>query len=72
MVPGYIGLFEIVKMITLWWPRLKLPPALKVHPSFRVPAEPSPLPGLLAVHPVYSVHCLLDFRCQGQVFHIPG
>ena len=65
----------------MWWLRLKLPPALKVHPSFRVsllklassntlspPAKPSPSPQLLAGHPVNSVHCLLDVHCRGRGF----
>ena len=81
MAPRYIGLYVIDRVINPSVVRLRLPPALKVHPSFHVsllkpvstsplspPAEPPPPPRIINDHPAFTDRRLLDVRRWGRGF----
>uniref|UniRef100_A0A8C5FL38 Gypsy retrotransposon integrase-like protein 1 n=1 Tax=Gadus morhua TaxID=8049 RepID=A0A8C5FL38_GADMO len=81
LTPKYIGPYVISGIINPCAIKLKLPPALNVHPVFHVsllkpvsasilnpPSEPPPPPWLIDDHPAYSVRELLDVRRRGRGF----
>lgn len=79
LAPRYIGPYPIDCIINPSVVHLKLPAALKVHPTFHVsllkpvvesplstPADPPPLPRIIDDHPAYTVRRLLDVHRQGR------
>ena len=81
LAPRFIGPFEIEAIINPCAVRLRLPPSLRVHPTFHVslikPVSSSPLavatpapppPRIIDNHPVWTVRQLLDIRPRGRGF----
>ena len=79
LAPRYIGPYEVVKIINPVTVRLKLPAALKIHPTFHTslikpvstcplspPAEPPPPTRIIDDHPAYTVSSILDVRRRGR------
>ena len=77
--PRYLGPFEIDSIINPSAVRLKLPQAMRVHPTFHVsqlklvsssplcpPVDPPPPPRIIDDHPAYTVRRLLDVRRRGR------
>ena len=81
LAPWFIGPFEIEAIINPCAVRLRLPPSLRVHPTFHVslikPVSSSPLavatpappsPCIIDNHPAWTVRQLLDVRPRGRGF----
>ncbi|KAI3362699.1 hypothetical protein L3Q82_001766 [Scortum barcoo] len=80
LAPRYIGPYVVEKIINPSSVRLKLPPSLRIHPTFHVsllkpftpselcpPSDSPPPPQLIDGHPAYSVkEVLLDVRRRGR------
>ncbi|KAI3363972.1 hypothetical protein L3Q82_001570 [Scortum barcoo] len=79
LAPRYIGPYVVEKIINPSSVRLKLPPSLRIHPTFRVsllkpftpselcpPSDSPPPPQLIDGHPAYSVKEVLDVRRRGR------
>ncbi|KAK5881428.1 hypothetical protein CesoFtcFv8_022227 [Champsocephalus esox] len=79
LTPRYIEPYEIERVINPSVVRLKLPLALKVHPTFHMsllkrvscsplcpPTEPPPPPRLIDNHPAFTVRRLLKVRRRGR------
>ena len=77
--PRFIGPFERETIINLCAVRLRLPPSLRVHPTFHVsqvkpvstsplspPVPPPPPPRVIDNHPAWMVRRLLDVRHRGR------
>uniref|UniRef100_A0AAQ4P737 Integrase catalytic domain-containing protein n=1 Tax=Gasterosteus aculeatus aculeatus TaxID=481459 RepID=A0AAQ4P737_GASAC len=77
--PRYLGPFVIESIVNPSAIRLKLPPAMKVHPTFHVsqlktvsssplcpPPKPPPPVRLIDDHPAYTVRQLLDVQRRGR------
>ncbi|KAI3352325.1 hypothetical protein L3Q82_005291 [Scortum barcoo] len=80
LAPRYIGPYVVEKIINPSSVRLKLPPSLRIHPTFHVsllkpftpselcpPSDSPPPPQLIDGHPAYSVKEVLDVRRAGVV-----
>ncbi|KAK7884344.1 hypothetical protein WMY93_027467 [Mugilogobius chulae] len=81
LAPRFIGPFEVDKIINPTAIRLRLPPSMKIHPTFHVsqlkpfhesplcpPAEPPPPAQIIDDHPAFSVRRLVDVRRRGRGF----
>ncbi|KAI3357782.1 hypothetical protein L3Q82_016166 [Scortum barcoo] len=79
LAPRYIGPYVVEKVINPSSVRLKLPPSLRIHPTFHVsllkpftpselcpPSDSPPPPQLIDGHPAYSVKEVLDVRRRGR------
>ncbi|KAI3356920.1 hypothetical protein L3Q82_003348 [Scortum barcoo] len=79
LAPRYIGPYVVEKIINPSSVRLKLPPSLRIHPTFHVsllkpftpselcpPSDSPPPPQLIDGHPAYSVKEVLDVRRRGR------
>ncbi|KAI3361937.1 hypothetical protein L3Q82_012290 [Scortum barcoo] len=82
LAPRYIGPYVVEKVINPSSVRLKLPPSLRIHPTFHVsvssssshsllvrlcpPSDSPPRPQLIDGHPAYSVKEVLDVRRRGR------
>ena len=79
LAPRYVGPFVIDSLVNPCAVRLRLPPSLRVHPTFHVslikPVSTSPLspptpdpppPRIIDNHPAYTVRRLLDVRHRGR------
>ncbi|XP_057673663.1 uncharacterized protein LOC130904729 [Corythoichthys intestinalis] len=79
LAPRVVGPYEIVKVVNPCAVRLKLPAALRVHPTFHVsqvkpvgvsplspPIPPPPPPLSIDGHPAFRVERLLDVRRRGR------
>ena len=77
--PRFIGPFEIEAIINPCAVRLRLPPSLRIHPTFHVsqvkpvsssplspPAPPPPPPRVIDNHPAWTVRRLLEVRRRGR------
>ncbi|XP_013855941.1 uncharacterized protein LOC106511743 [Austrofundulus limnaeus] len=81
MAPRFIGPYPIDKIISPTAVKLKLPPSMRIHPTFHVsqikpvntsklcpPPEPPPPPILVDKQPAYLVSRILDARRRGRGF----
>ncbi|KAL3992222.1 crystallin, alpha A [Sarotherodon galilaeus] len=77
--PRFIGPFEVEQIISPSAIKLKLPPSLRIHPTFHVsqvkpvgfsplcpPSVPPPPARLLDGHPAFTVRRILDVRRRGR------
>lgn len=77
--PRFLGPFTVDRIINPSAVRLKLPPSMRIHPTFHVsqikpvntstlspPAEPPPPARVIEDHPAFTVRRLLDVRRRGR------
>uniref|UniRef100_A0A674NH19 Chromo domain-containing protein n=1 Tax=Takifugu rubripes TaxID=31033 RepID=A0A674NH19_TAKRU len=63
LAPRFVGPFEVDRMVNPAAVRLKLPPALRIHPTFHV-SKVKPV----GSGPAYTVRSILDVRRRGRGF----
>ncbi|TWW54692.1 hypothetical protein D4764_0239300, partial [Takifugu flavidus] len=81
LAPRFVGPFEVDRMVNPAAVRLKLPPALRIHPTFHVSkvkpvaesdlvplSDPPPPPRIVDGGPAYTVRSILDVRRRGRSF----
>uniref|UniRef100_A0A674P365 Gypsy retrotransposon integrase-like protein 1 n=1 Tax=Takifugu rubripes TaxID=31033 RepID=A0A674P365_TAKRU len=81
LAPRFVGPFEVDRMVNPAAVRLKLPAALRIHPTFHVskvkpvaesdlvpPSDPPPPPRIVDGGPAYTAQRILDVRRRGRGF----